>query len=165
MLSEYFVTVTRKLAHPMSADEAWEDVLALLCWNPQPVDRDVMIGAREIARRHGLSWWDSLVVSAAQAQGRVALLSEDLHDGADFGGVSVRSPFSHSVSEPRARRARTVRARRLIDGRLTLASRVRNGAHRHRSRVNREGDRAWGVGRRAGIGSTMGYAGGIGKYE
>ena len=36
VLSEYFVTVTRKLAHPMGADEAWEDVQALMCWNPQP---------------------------------------------------------------------------------------------------------------------------------
>ena len=88
----------------MGADEAWEDVQALMCWNPQPIDRDLMTGAREIARRHGLSWWDSLVVAAAQAQQCAVLLSEDLHAGADYGGVAVRSPFDQRVSEPAASR-------------------------------------------------------------
>lgn len=107
VLSEYFVTVTRKLAHPMGADEGWEDVQALMCWNPQPIDRDVMTGAREIARRHRLSWWNSLVVAAAQAQGCTVLLSEDLHAGAHYGGVTVRSPFDQGVSQPAVPRTAT----------------------------------------------------------
>lgn len=135
VLSEYFVTVTRKLAHPMQPDEAWEDVQALMCWNPQPIDRDLMTGAREIARRHGLSWWDSLVVAAAQAQQCAVLLSEDLHAGADYGGVTVRSPFEQGVSEPAAsgRNATGSGTRAKSRSQATLSSGVR------RRRSSRQG--------------------------
>jgi len=99
VLSEYFVTVTRKLPAPMDAESAWDDVRALFCWNPQPIDRDVLTGAAEINRRSGLSWWDSLVVSAAQQQSCAILLSEDMQDGVVIAGVTVRSPFTLSVAD------------------------------------------------------------------
>jgi hypothetical protein len=38
-------------------------------------------------------------------------LSEDLHDGAVFGGVTVRSPFTLAAEEPRAQYAATPAAR------------------------------------------------------
>lgn len=122
VLSEYFVTVTRKLPYPMAVDDAWDDVQALYCWGPQPIDREVLSGAAQIARRYGLSWWDSLVVSAAQVQSCPVLLSEDMQDGAVLAGVAIRSPFTFSVSEApaayggrdsvRAGAARAPRARR-----------------------------------------------------
>jgi hypothetical protein len=49
-----------------------------------------------------LNWWDSLIVAAAQLQGCALLLSEDLQDGGDDGGVTVRNPFTLEVSEPAA---------------------------------------------------------------
>jgi hypothetical protein len=42
------------------------------------------------------------VVGAAQLQDCELLLTEDLHDGTAFGGVTVRNPFKLSVEEPRA---------------------------------------------------------------
>jgi len=102
VLSEYYVTVTRKLAPGLPPEEAWDDVSALLAWNPQPVDRDVLTGGHEIERRYRLSWWDSLVVAAAQVQGCAILLSEDLQDGASFAGVTVRNPFAFGVEQARA---------------------------------------------------------------
>jgi len=41
-----------------------------------------------------LSWWDAMIVAAAQLQDCVLLLTEDLQDGAAFGGAGVtrRSP-------------------------------------------------------------------------
>ena len=56
--------------------------------------------AREIEQRWRLSWWDSMVVAAAQLQGCALLLTEDLQDGAAYGGVTVRSPFTLDVREP-----------------------------------------------------------------
>jgi predicted nucleic acid-binding protein len=50
-------------------------------------------------RRYRLSWWESLIVGAAQAQNCPLLLSEDLQDGAVYGGVTVRNPFTLGVSE------------------------------------------------------------------
>jgi hypothetical protein len=94
--------VTRKLAPGLPPEEAWDDVSALLAWNPQPVDRDVLTGGHEIEQRYRLSWWDSLVVAAARVQGCAILLSEDLQDGASFAGVTVRNPFAFGVQEATA---------------------------------------------------------------
>lgn len=101
VLSEYYVTITRKIRPVVSRDEAWSDVKALLAWQPQPVDGALLQRAREIELRYRLSWWDSMVVAAAQLQDCALLLTEDLHDGAMFGGVTVRSPFTLAVEEPR----------------------------------------------------------------
>ena len=99
VLSEFYVNVTRRLPLPLSPDEAWDEVQALLAWNPQSVDRHVLEAAREIERRHRLHWWDSQVVAAARMQGCTLLLTEDLQDGAVYGDVTVRSPFTLAVSE------------------------------------------------------------------
>lgn len=102
VLTEFYVTVTRKFKTPVDPDDAWDDVKALFAWRPHPVDEALLRRAREIERRHRLSWWDGMVVAAAQLQDCSVLLTEDLHDGAAFGGVTVRSPFTLAVEEARA---------------------------------------------------------------
>jgi predicted nucleic acid-binding protein len=99
VLSEYYVTVTRKLDPGLPAHEAWDDVQALLSWRPYPVDAAVLARGREVELRYKLSWWDSLIVAAAQLQGCAVLLSEDMQDGAGYGDVTVRSPFRLAVQE------------------------------------------------------------------
>ena len=94
VLSEYYANVTRKLRPGLSPDDAWDDVRALMSWRPQAVDEEVLERGREIERHFRLSWWDSLIVAAAQVQSCPVLLSEDLQDGAVYGGVTVRSPFT-----------------------------------------------------------------------
>lgn len=102
VLNEFYVNATRKLRPGLDPDDAWDDVCALGRWNPLPVSLDLLARSREIERRHRLSWWDSLIVAAAQAQNCALLLSEDFQDGARFGSVVVRSPFSFSISEAAA---------------------------------------------------------------
>jgi predicted nucleic acid-binding protein len=99
VLSEYYVTLTRKLDPGFSSVEAWDDVSALFAWRPQPIDEAVMQRGREITQRHRLSWWDSLIVAAAAVQGCAVLLSEDLQDGGVYAGVTVRSPFTLAANE------------------------------------------------------------------
>jgi predicted nucleic acid-binding protein len=99
VLSEYYVNVTRKLRPGLPPEEAWEDVTALLVWRPQPIDEAVLHGGRDIERRYRLSWWDALVVAAASLQGCAVVLSEDFQDGAEYGGISVRSPFTLAAGE------------------------------------------------------------------
>jgi len=100
VLNELYVILTRKLKRKMSADDAWEIVQALLAWSPQPVDRELLLRGREIEQRYRLSWWDSLIVAAAQLQDCDVLLTEDLQAGARFGRVLVRNPFETAVREP-----------------------------------------------------------------
>lgn len=107
VLSECYAVLTRKLTPRIAADEAWDDVRAFLAWGPQPMDRALLERAREVERRHRLSWWDSMVVGAAQLQGCAILLTEDLQDGAFYGNVRVRSPFTLEAGEPAAEYAVT----------------------------------------------------------
>ena len=102
VLSEYYAVATRKLVPRIPADEAWEDVRELFAWGPHPVDEALLRRAREVEQRWRLSWWDSMVVAAAQLQDCALLLSEDFQDGAVFAGVTVRSPFTLDVREPAA---------------------------------------------------------------
>ena len=49
--------------------------------------------AIRIQERSRLSWYDSLIVSAAQQGGCHTLYSEDLQHGQRFDGVTVQDPF------------------------------------------------------------------------
>jgi len=102
VLSEYYVNVTRKLVPSVPSDKAWDDVRELLAWRPQPVDAVLLTRAREVEQRWRISWWDSMIVAAAQLQDCALLLTEDLQNGAVFGTVTVRSPFTLAVGEPTA---------------------------------------------------------------
>jgi len=81
-------------------DTRRDDVSALFAWNPVAADEALMQRGHENEQRYRLSWWDSLIVAAAQLQGCGVLLSEDFQDGHVYGGMTVRSPFTWSVNEP-----------------------------------------------------------------
>jgi predicted nucleic acid-binding protein len=99
VLNEYYVTLTRKITPPLPWEDAWDNVKSLIAWNPQPMDVELLQRGREIEQRYRLSWWDSLIVGAAQLQNCVLLLTEDLQDRAVYGGVSIRNPFTFGVAE------------------------------------------------------------------
>lgn len=103
VLSEYYVTVTRKLDQRLTPADAWDDVRAMFAWRPWPADAALLERGREIGSRHKLAWWDGLIVAAAEAQDCPLLLSEDLQDGGVYGSVTVRSPFALEVNEAAAR--------------------------------------------------------------
>lgn len=45
------------------------------------------------AERYGISFWDALILAAAEAGGAEIVYSEDLSHGQDYGGVRVENPF------------------------------------------------------------------------
>jgi predicted nucleic acid-binding protein len=99
VLSEYYVTLTRKLKPGVRTEDAWDDVQALMSWEPQALDGEVLKRAREIERRYRTSWWDATIVAAAHAQSCTVLLSEDFQDGMAFGQIVVRNPFALRIEE------------------------------------------------------------------
>lgn len=99
VLSEYYVTLTRKLKPGLAADDAWDDVQALMSWDPQAIDGGLLELARQIERRYLISWWDAMVVAAAEIQSCTILLSEDFQHGMAFGQVRVHNPFLTRVEE------------------------------------------------------------------
>jgi predicted nucleic acid-binding protein len=102
-LSEFYATATRKLG--IAPGVAWEEAGRYFAWQPLPVDEVLLHRAHELEQRYRLSWWDAMIVAAAQLQNCALLLTEDLQDGMAFGGVVVRSPFAPAVGEPAAQYA------------------------------------------------------------
>jgi predicted nucleic acid-binding protein len=97
VLQEFYVTVTEKLDPGLERESARSDVRSLVPWRPISVDTRVMEGAWLIQDRYQISWWDSLIVAAAQVGDCSYLLTEDLEEGLKFDGVQVINPF---VSTP-----------------------------------------------------------------
>lgn len=56
-------------------------------------DADVVRTALLGASRHGLSWYDAHQWAYAAVHRIPILLSEDMQDGRDYGGVRVENPF------------------------------------------------------------------------
>jgi len=95
VLQELYATLTRTLEPAFGLGEAQQIVRDLAVWQPVAVVVAVLEGAWVLQERHRLSWWDALIVGAAQSSGCVALLTEDLQDGQLFGRVRVVNPFSN----------------------------------------------------------------------
>ena len=103
VLAEYYVRATNNRRLGVSARDAWEDVKRYFDWSPLALDAELMTEARAVQQRHRLSWRDSTVVAAARMQACVLLLTDELRDGATYGTLAVRSPFTLDVEQPRAR--------------------------------------------------------------
>ncbi len=91
--NEYYTTVTKKLKPGLSKDEAWQDIEALFAWQPLAVDKKVLIKAKVCQLRYQLSWWDSLIVSAAYYCNCSTILSEDLNNSQKYFDIVVENPF------------------------------------------------------------------------
>ena len=93
VLQEFFVTVTEKLTPGLDSENARRDVRSLLAWHPIHVDGRVLEGAWFIQDQHKVSWWDALILSAAQVAGCRYLLSEDLQENQELGDLRIVNPF------------------------------------------------------------------------
>ena len=101
-LNEFYVVVTRKLSKRLGADEAWAEVEEYLRWSPCPVDAELVKRAHQLEGRFKVSWWDCLILAAAQMQGCSVLYSEDLQHGGVYDGVRVVNPFLSRIQEESA---------------------------------------------------------------
>ncbi len=96
VLQEFFTIATRKLAHPLSSNEAAGVIGYLAQWQVHsPVAADVL-AAIELAGCHQISFWDASIILSAQRLGCRTLWSEDLQHGGVYGDVVVRNPFGRA---------------------------------------------------------------------
>jgi predicted nucleic acid-binding protein len=103
VLGEFYTTVTRKLAKPVASEVAIGMVEQMAKLPVVVIDADRVQEAIAGSRSWQLSYWDALIVAAARSAGCGRLLTEDLAEGATYGGVRVENPFSdrRRVSESR----------------------------------------------------------------
>lgn len=94
VIREFFNWALVKSPIKMTADEAQNYLtIAFRPLQLVPPSFALISGAIRLQERYRLSWYDSLIVSAAQQAGCHTLYSEDLQHGQQFGSVTVRDPF------------------------------------------------------------------------
>lgn len=94
VLQEFYAVITRKLAQPLSEEEAASAVARL---SELPVigsDSVFVRAAISISRSARLSLWDALIVQAALAGGCDRIVTEDLQHGSVLLGIRVENPFA-----------------------------------------------------------------------
>ena len=93
VIQEFFVKVTQKIPKPVEKELARDIVADLLKWDVVINDGESILGAIDIILRYGYSFWDSLVIKAAEKGGSAILISEDLSHGQTICGVTIKNPF------------------------------------------------------------------------
>ena len=94
VLQEFYVQATR--ASRPDALNHRQAVLLIESFRRFPVQdltTGIMMAALDTRQRFQLSYWDAAIIEAARATGCTHVLSEDLGDGQDYGGVQVTNPF------------------------------------------------------------------------
>jgi predicted nucleic acid-binding protein len=98
-LAELFTVLTRKAG--WTADDArravmgWHDAYAVADTSPS-----VLLEAMELVVHHRFSVWDAIMLAAAAQADCRFLLSEDLHAGFAWRGITVRNPFATGSPTP-----------------------------------------------------------------
>ena len=93
VLQEFFVIVVQKIPKPLDQQQAKEIVRDFLKWHLVVNTGDSIIDAIDICIRFGYSFWDSMTLEAAIKGGATVLISEDLQDGQEISGVTIKNPF------------------------------------------------------------------------
>lgn len=99
VLQELCVNLQRKVARPLSPQETREIAADYLTWHVVANDGQSIFAALDLQGRHRVSFWDALVIQAAQAAGVATLYSEDLSNGQRYGSVRVLNPMTDEAIE------------------------------------------------------------------
>lgn len=94
VLQEFFVIVTRKVAEPLSVDEATERIREFAAWKVFAATANDILASIALQKQARLNFWDAMVIQAAAELGCVVLWTEDMNDGQLVRGVRIHNPFS-----------------------------------------------------------------------
>jgi predicted nucleic acid-binding protein len=94
VLQEFYVQATR--ASRPDALSHRQAVLLIESFRRFPVQdltSGIMLAALDACQRFQISYWDAAIIEASRAMGCAEVLSEDLSESQDYGGVRVVNPF------------------------------------------------------------------------
>jgi predicted nucleic acid-binding protein len=91
VVQEFYAVGSRKLG--MLRSELREATATLLGSPLITIGPSQILSAMQIEDRYKISFWDALILAAAQSGGAEVLFTEDLNDGQQYGTVVVRNPF------------------------------------------------------------------------
>ena len=93
VLQEFANTVRRKPRRPLSLDDTLQVVRQYLQWQVVINTPTSVVSALELEHRYRLSFWDALILCAAQVANVTTLYTEDLSHGQMYGSVRAINPF------------------------------------------------------------------------
>ena len=94
VLQELCINLRRKVAKPLPVDEVRQLSEDYLSWEVIVNTPESVLQALEIKVRHKISFWDALVLQAAESAGAEVLYSEDLTSGHHYGTIQVVNPLA-----------------------------------------------------------------------
>jgi predicted nucleic acid-binding protein len=93
VLQELCVSLRRKVARRLSAEGTRKVIEDYSSWEMVVHTAESVMMALDLEGRHGISFWDALIVHAAGTCGAEVIYSEDLADGRSYGDVRVINPL------------------------------------------------------------------------
>ncbi len=94
VLQEFYVQATRaSRTNRLTHDEAVGFIRTWRRFLTQELSLSVLDDALALKSRFQISYCDAAILAAARAAGCTEVLSEDLNEGQDYGGVIVVNPF------------------------------------------------------------------------
>ena len=93
VLQELSVNLRCKAGQPLEVKTTREIVADYLTWQVIVNDGESILETLDLEAQYRISFWDALVLQAAQASGAEVMYSEDLSDGQMYGSVRVVNPL------------------------------------------------------------------------
>ena len=93
VLQEFFVTVTRKVANPLSSQQAADRIRELSAWTVFAPTAEDVVTAIGVAEKAKVGFWDAMILHAAAESGCSVCWTEDLNHGQTWRGVRIQNPF------------------------------------------------------------------------
>ncbi len=106
VLQELCINVRRKTKRPLSLAEVRLLIQDLLNWEVVVNTAASVLEALDLESRYQVSFWDALIIQAAESSGAGVLYSEDLSAGQRYGSVLVVNPFLEANPPSPATRSR-----------------------------------------------------------
>lgn len=94
VLQELCINLRRKALKPLTIEETRSLIEDYTGWEIVVNTQNSVIEALTIEARYQISFWDALIVQAAERSGAAILYSEDLSDGQTYGSVRVVNPLN-----------------------------------------------------------------------
>lgn len=94
VVQEFFSVALRRFAQPMSLADA-EQYLAITFRPLLAVHSSESLHgeALRLCSKHGVSWYDAIILASALEAGCGVLFSEDFQHGRSFAGLKIENPF------------------------------------------------------------------------
>jgi predicted nucleic acid-binding protein len=93
VLQELCINLRRKVARTLPVEEVRQLIQDYLSWEIIVNTPESVLQALDIEVRYKISFWDALVLQAAESSGATVLYSEDLSAGQHYGSIQVVNPL------------------------------------------------------------------------